>query len=334
MDNNFRNDFSGDNFVPQSKLIRTLLKRKGCSIKRIGRVLQVGFQGKICYMLESETSYTSLLAFRLLKDKRVARSVFEGIGVNIAVGSVFDLEDRFAALEKVRELGVAVLKPTDGRQGKGVSVGVTPKNFDDAWDSAVNFTRSQVLVEQCFKNGVEARYCVIDGKCVAVHSSIPPFVIGDGVSSIKELNKRRNELILRLNPSRNSTEVIIDQHRKNLLAGLGFTLDSVPERGERVVLDSKAGLATGGDAKNITSQVHPGMIKVAESIAWAIPGLDICGIDILARDHTVKPTKENYIVLEANTRPGLEGHQYPDFGEPIDVCSLVVESVLRRMCVG
>ncbi|WP_226704214.1 hypothetical protein [Microbulbifer elongatus] len=326
-----RNDFSGSEYLTQNQLFRKIFKSKGCSVKRIGRVLQVEYKGRYCHLLETETTNTSLLAYRILKDKRVARSLFERIGVNTAVGAAFSSQDRSAALEMVKELGVAVLKPADGNKGQGVAVGVTPKNFDDAWRSAVASTHSQVLVEKCFENGVEARYCVIDGKCVAVHSRIPPSVTGDGVSSIQELNDKRNKLLLRLNPSRRNTEAIIDEHRKNLLAGLGFGLDSVPRRGERVLLDWKAGISTGGDAQNITNQVHPEMMQVAESIALAIPGLDICGVDILARDHAARPTEENYIVVEANTRPGLSGHQYPDFGEPIDVSSLVVDSVIRRM---
>ncbi|MCK7597608.1 hypothetical protein M0G74_10050 [Microbulbifer sp. CAU 1566] len=329
-----RNEFPAGDYLSQAQLFRKYFKSKGCSVKRIGRLLEVEYNGRVCHMLETETTNTSLLAYRMLKDKRVARSLFERIRVNTAVGAAFSSQDRSAALEKVKELGLAVIKPADGNKGRGVSVGVTTENFDDAWRSALAATHSQILVEQCFENGVEARYCVIDGECVAVHSRMPPSVTGDGVSSIQELNDRRNELLLKLNPSRRNTEAIIDEHRKNLLAGLGFSLDSVPAFGEKVILDWKAGISTGGDAQNITSQVHPEMIRIAESIALAIPGLDICGVDILARDHAIKPSDENYIVLEANTRPGLSGHQYPDFGEPIDVSKLVVESVMRRMRIG
>ena len=331
MNDQLRNDYSGNKFIRDYQLIRALLKKKGCSLKREGRVVEVEYRGKICHISYTETTYTSAVAFRILKDKCVARSLFERIGVNTAVGAAFDVIDRSAALEMVKDLGLAVIKPADGNKGKGVSVGVSPANFDDAWESAVESTSSKVLVERCFDDGIEARYLVIDGKCVAVCSRIPPFVIGDGVSSIAELNERRDNLRVKFNPSRKKKKTVIDEHRKNLLAENGFTIDSVPGCGERILLDWKAGLSTGGDSRNITSQVHPEMMQVAESIAWAIPGLDVYGVDILARDHASKPTKENYIVIEANTRPGLSGHQYPDFGEAIDVCSLFVESLMRRM---
>ena len=334
MNDQVRNDYSGNKFVRDYQLIRSLLKRKGCSLNREGRVVEIEYHGKICHMSYTETTYTSILAFRILKDKCVARSLFERIGVNTATGAAFEINDRSAALEMVQELGLAVIKPADGNKGKGVSVGVSPKNFDDAWKSAVEYSSSKVLVERCFDGGVEARYLVIDGKCVAVCSRIPPFVIGDGVSSIVELNEMRDNFRMKCNPSRKRKKTIIDEHRKNLLAENGFTIDSVPECGEKVLLDWKAGLSTGGDSRNITSQVHPEMMHVAEAIAWAVPGLDIYGVDILARDHGSKPTKDNYIVIEANTRPGLSGHQYPDFGEAIDVCSLFVESIMRRMRIS
>ena len=98
-----------------------------------------------------------------------------------------------------------------------------------------------------------------------------------------------------------------------------------------MTIDWKSGLSTGGTSHDITSIVHDSMKRVAERVASAIPGLDVVGVDILARDHSAPAETNEYAILEANTEPMLGGHRFPMYGRPINVHRLVAESCMRRM---
>ena len=58
-------------------------------------------------------------------------------------------------------------------------------------------------------------------------------------------------------------------------------LETVPPKGELVLLKPTANLSTGGTSTDVTDEVHPANIFMCERIAKII-GLDICGIDIMA----------------------------------------------------
>ena len=159
---------------------------------------------------------------------------------------------------------------------------------------------------------------------------IPPAIIGNGVRSIKQLLEAKNALRSR-NPHLRSRPIKVDLHRLAILRSQGYDLNSVPPKGQSVLVDLKAGFSTGASSCNITSHVHPLMKGVVERAAGAVGGLDVVGVDILARDHSAAPENGNYIVVEANTRPGIGGHHFPSFGAPINVCRIIAESCVRKM---
>lgn len=325
-----RNVYSSQEIFDTSHLLAREFEALGCKIQRIEDLLYVTRRESSCYLLETETSYTSLLAFRILKNKVLARNVFQRACVNVADSYLFNKNERKLALKKLDEIGPAVIKPSDGNKGRGVSVNVTQKSFDTAWSSASNATSKKILLEKYFQNGKEARYLVVNGYCVAVHMRIPPIVYGDGIRTVSQLIDAKNK-IKKANPSRKKCLIKIDEFRIEILKSQGFALDSVPIFGQRVVIDWKAGLSTGGESRDITLEVHKSMKNVAERIAKTITGLDILGVDILALDHSAKASSSNYIVVEANTRPMIAGHQFPDFGSPINVARLIAKSCIKHM---
>lgn len=306
------------------------LESLGFSTRRTAGILEASRGGEACSFLETETSFTSLVAYRILKDKARARAFLDQAGIQVARGEAFDIGDRKGARKLVQSLGRAVIKPVDGNKGKGVAVDIGLDEFDEAWKSAVKTTRKQVLVEEYFSGGQEARYLVVDGQCVAVSMRIPPRVEGDGKSTIAELIEQENAARQK-NPNLIKRPLKVDASRLAGLKQRGHELSSVLAPGETVIIDTKANLSTGANSVDITDEVHPSMRRVAEEVALAIPGLDIVGIDILARDHAAPAEAGSYIIVEANTRPGIGGHLYPTYGEPRNVARIIAESVARKM---
>ena len=95
----------------------------------------------------------------------------------------------------------------------------------------------------------------------------PASVVGDGKHSIQwlmdEVNKdsRRgygHEKVL--------TQITMDQFTQKMLDDLGYTLDTVPAEGERVLLKPTANLSTGGTSNDVTDEVHPANIFMFERI--------------------------------------------------------------------
>lgn len=80
----------------------------------------------------------------------------------------------------------------------------------------------------------------------------------------------------------------------------------IPE-GQNLSLKDTANLSSGGTAIDVTCNVHPYNIALAERIARLIE-LNICGLDIIAEDISVPINENNGALLEINASPGLRMH--------------------------
>lgn len=256
-------------------------------------------------------------------NKEVTKKILHTALIPVPIGYLVRNE---ASLQKVSEdLGYPlVTKPLDGHKGKGITSNIT------LFDTLVNgFHEAQkiskpVIVEKHIQ-GNDYRFLVVGYKCVAAAKRVPACVTGNGSSSIKELIEEVNK-----DPKRGEghgnvlTKIKADEATIELLASNGLTLDSVPAKDERVYLKDTANLSTGGTAEDVTDDVHPDNILLAERAA-KIVGLDICGIDIMAPDITTPITQNGGAVLEANAAPGLRMHISPSSGKPRNVGEDIVD---------
>ena len=64
------------------------------------------------------------------------------------------------------------------------------------------------------------------------------------------------------------------------LASKGLSIESVPAKGQRVLLRNNANLSTGGTATDVTDDVHPEVAAAAVDAARMI-GLHVCGVDVV-----------------------------------------------------
>lgn len=309
-----------------SKELRSL----GFTTRMIGgKLLVAHLGGESCTFLETLTSFTSMLGCRIVKDKQMARDFLERAGIKVSEGAVFSENEKERARKFVKNLGCVVIKPSCGNKGRGVSVNVSSDNFEMAWKLAVGKSNKKILIEKYFP-GIEARYLVIDGKCVAVSMRIPPQVKGDGKRTIAELVDLENEY-RKESPTLMRRPLKIDEMRLVGLKQRGHDLSTVLRQGEVVIIDSKANLSTGANSADITDKVHPSMKRVAEEAALAVPGLDIVGIDMIAINHSEEASEDNYIIVEVNSRPGIGGHHYPTYGAPRNVARDIALSVFEKM---
>lgn len=304
----------------------------GYEVKLVRRFVIAHVENKRLLFFVSDTSSTSLLGAMIINNKAIARGFLKESGVSIAKGSAFSKKQKEQAKHFALNLPTTVIKPADCNRGAGVTVDITSKtDFEKAWYSAVKASKSgEILVEEQFKGGIEARYLVVGGKCIAITEKVPPYVTGNGFDTVANLLKKKNDERAK-NPHLRSRLIKLDEHRLSVLKRQGYNLSSIPRKGDVVIIDLKVGFPIGSDSFDITDEVHPLFKQIAEKAASAVPGLDVVGIDLLAYDHTQAPGQNDYIVIEVNNRPGLGSHLYPVYGKPRNVIKEIVDYTLKTM---
>lgn len=217
-----------------------------------------------------------------------------------------------------------VIKPLDGNHGKGATTNInTREQAEIALEAARSYSRT-VICEK-FIVGFDFRVLVINFKFVCAALRTPASVIGDGEHTIQELIDITNQ-----DPRRGYghekvlTQITVDGFTMKMLGDQDMNLSSIPGMGKLVLLKPTANLSTGGTSEDVTDMVHPANIFLAERIAKII-GLDICGIDIMAKDLKTPLRESGGAVLEVNAAPGFRMHLEPAVGIPRNVAEPVID---------
>ncbi len=269
------------------------------------------------------TDKTSNIAVDIACNKEQTKKMLEGAAIPVAKGVViFDEEDLDLAIKK---LGYPlVFKPIDGNHGKGATIDVkTDEQALEAFHHAKNYSR-RVIVER-FITGYDFRVLVIDNKFIAAAQRIPAHVKGDGKSTIEQLIEIENSDPRRGYGHENVlTEISVTKDTLDLLSKKGYDLTTILPKGELVPLKSTANLSTGGTSVDMTDVVHPQNIFICERISRVI-GLDVCGIDIMAKNLSQPLTQTGGVILEVNAAPGFRMHLDPSEGLPRNVAAPVID---------
>jgi len=198
----------------------------------------------------------------------------------------------------------------------------------DAFDNANAFNCSAVV--ESFKEGADYRILVIGSKMVAASLREPAQIIGDGVCSVSQLVASVNKDPRRAESHAGVLSPIpLDPISLAVLASQGLALDSIPDKGAKVLIRKNANLSTGGTAKDVTDLVHPQVATLAISAARQL-GLDISGVDIITSDISKPLSETNGAVVEVNAGPGLRMHLEPSEGQGRPVGKAIVSMLFPK----
>lgn len=277
-------------------------------------------------------STTSNIAVDIACNKEETKMLLEAAEIPVPKGTVIRSEDGLR--EAIEKFGYPlVIKPIDGNHGKGNTTNIT--SWDQAlraFEAAKEFSRN-VIVER-YILGVDFRCLVIDYKFICAALRTPASVIGDGVHSIQWLVDETNKDSRRgYGHEKVLTQITIDQFTQKMLDDKGYTLETIPPKGEQVLLKPTANLSTGGTSTDVTDEVHPANIFMCERIARII-GLDICGIDIMTPDLRTPVSENGGAILEVNAAPGFRMHIEPAEGLARNVAEPVVDMLFPRGSIG
>ena len=314
---------------PSTGAIVSAALARGIPYRRLtqGSLVQFGWGSRQKRIQAAETSFTSAIAESIAQDKELTKKLLDAAGVAVPKGRpVADEDDAWAA---AREIGFpVVVKPRDGNQGKGISVNLTSEEqVRHAYRVAIEF-RDDILVEK-YLPGHDYRLLVIGDKLIAAARRDPPLVIGDGVHNVRQLVDQVNRDPRRSDGHATSlTKIRFDDVAIARLALQGYTADSVPPRGTRVILRNNANLSTGGTATDVTDDVHPDLAAAAVAAAQMV-GLDICGIDVVCDSVLVPLEDQGGGIVEVNAAPGLRMHLSPSYGKGRAVGEAVISMMFE-----
>jgi cyanophycin synthetase len=277
-------------------------------------------------------STTSNIAVDIACNKEETKLLLEAAEIPVPRGTVIRTEEGLKdAVERYKY--PLVIKPIDGNHGKGNTTNITTwEQALKAFEAAKQYGRN-VIVEK-FITGYDFRCLVINNKFICAALRTPASVVGDGKHNIQWLIDETNK-----DPRRGYghekvlTQITIDQFTQKMLDDAGITLETVPKKGERVLLKPTANLSTGGTSTDVTDEVHPANVFMFERIAKII-GLDICGIDVMATDLRTPVTENGGAILEVNAAPGFRMHIEPAEGLPRNVAEPVIDMLFPKGSVG
>ncbi|KAA9338227.1 cyanophycin synthetase [Hymenobacter busanensis] len=291
-------------------------------------VIQLGYGVNQKRIWATTTSSTSHAGVEIAGNKNRTKAMLGAAGVPVPRGTtVYDADELREAIEK---LGFPIVtKPLDGNHGKGASINLNSWKEALAGFKAAQVYSRAVIVEQ-FIEGFDFRMLVINGKLVAAAKRTPAAVTGDGVSTIQQLVDKVNEDPRRgVGHEKVLTQIKIDKHTQQILKAKELTAKSVLPAGETLYLKSTANISTGGTASDVTDQVDPYNVLMAERVA-GIVGLDICGIDVLTTDIAIPLNETRGAVIEVNAAPGFRMHISPADGLPRNVAAPVVDMLFPQ----
>jgi cyanophycin synthetase len=173
---------------------------------------------------------------------------------------------------------------------------------------------------------------IINGKLKVCTKRIPAFITGDGKHSIQELIIEENKDPRRniSNPAHILKPIEIDQPLKNFLKEQELTLDSVPNKEEKIYVRNIASMSRGGITEDYTDQVSPEIKSIVESIASTMHVYTL-GIDIICNDISKPLTKDNGAILEVNTMPESYLNFYPVIGkEQTEALDYYIKELLKN----
>lgn len=315
---------------PSTQAVLTACQVRGIPYQRLGNgaLYQLGY-GRFQRKIQAAMSdATSCIGADIAGDKQVTRILLRESMIPVPQGRIVSTEEE--VLSCFRQMGKSVvIKPSQGNQGKGVSIDL---NNEQEVLKAYSFAREydrNVIIEEYIR-GNNYRLLVIGGKVAAAARRLPPSVIGNGISDLKELIKQENDNPLRGSGHENFlSKIVIDPLLIRDLHQQGLSLRSIPCKGEKITLRRSINISTGSTAVDITEMLHPDNAELAVYTA-KILGLDIAGVDMIIADISKSYRDQDGRVIEVNAAPGLRMHLLPSAGKSKDVGSEIVNMLFPK----
>lgn len=306
---------------PSTEVIYNAAEQALIPIERMNpKRLRLGTGAKQKYVDGTITSETTNISVENASNRQSTKDLLGLAQLPVPDGIIVNtIEEIFSGADY---LGFPlVIKPLDRRLGKTIT------NIKDRQElfNVVNCQDPQIktyLLERHY-TGNDFRLLIIDGKMAAASHRVAPFIIGNGKSTIQQLIEIENTNPLRgEGPYTPMSKIPLDQSMTCFLEKSELSLQSVPTKGQVIQVMGDIHIETGGQAIDVTDQVHPSIRNLGITAAKTI-GLDIAGVDIICKD--VSNPLDEIVICDVHANPNIRMHQYPSEGKPRDVGRAIVD---------
>lgn len=246
----------------------------------------------------------------IAQDKFLSYDYLKNAGYNVPEFELY--ENATQANDFLTRYASIVVKPLDSEQSKGVTVGVRSKSdLMIAYKKAHAESQSGGVILQKELNGKLYRLLVVGDRLFAAAYRRAAFVTGNGRDTVRALINEKNAHPWRSDSSSSPLKKI---SLSKVEAYMGVAaLEEILRDGEEKEVLAIASVSLGGEAEDVTTEVHPELAEIAVSITRGL-GLSICGFDLMLDDITAKPALNFFPLVEFNSLPGFKLHIYPTAG--------------------
>ena len=268
------------------------------------------------------TAYNNKLAARMCKQKSTISSYLDSKHFPVPRNCLFEHTEVERAWDWAKYSLPIVLKPNDGKSGDNVYVGIEKKEEFCQLYTKIADKYGKVLIEE-LKEGQDHRVLVVKGKVVSCLKRIPAHIIGDGISTVKSLieqkNKSRKGPVLK--------HIKLDEESLRNLNKVTYNPSSIPNKGEKVYLRLNANISDGGDSYENMHNISYKIIKVIEEVIKSIPGLNVCGVDVLIND-------EELSIIEINGSPMIDIHYNTSCKKTVPVAKDIIQAMFPELNIS
>jgi len=303
------------------------------SVKAMGGTIDEFFPERNCFyvnvlgkriLLERKISITrnSFVSGKFTSCKDITHKLLLSYGLP-SPRSEFFFKKTFVASQAKKQLDnlkyPIVIKDSTGSN----SVGVFPfiLNKTEAFrllQRKIGKYRNMIAQEMVF--GKEYRILVLGEKVIAALQMVPPYVVGDGKSTLRKLISEKQK--------KTASRTKFDNKFKQILTDQEVTLSSIIPKNKTIYLKKSSCLAEGGETRDVTDLVNDEVRKICVS-ASKVVGKYLVGIDIMCQDVAKIPTKNSFYILEINGKPDLYIHYSPTQGKPRNVVKDIIKFMAR-----
>jgi len=183
---------------------------------------------------------------------------------------------------------------------------------------------NDIIIEK-YIPGTVHRVTVVDGAVRACCVRTQPRIIGDGIQTIEELIKNRNQK----RKSYDQAPTPLSKRTMDTIAEQGFRLSHVPATGQTVYLHTKVTRAAGADFVDVTSSIHPDNIALFEQVTNTT-ALPIVGLDVIMSDISLSYKTQPCAIIEANANPNIEIHSTHNTNDKAEMVAHSIVDILKR----
>lgn len=300
-------------------LLREAIKR-GVSFEIMDRkenFIRMEKNGNIQYVKQAtKTSLDNYASVLAMENKLVTKKILEEHGIRVPKGDEYtNAETAKSNYMRFRNTPI-VIKPNQTNFGTGITIleeNMDELTFQRAVDIAFEYD-STILIEE-FITGKEYRFFLIGDEVAGILHRVPANVTGDGIKSIQELVRTKNEDPLRGKGYHTPLEKIqLGEAEAMFLHAQHKCFDYIPTYGETVYLRENSNISTGGDSIDFTDEIPDSYKQIAIKAAQAL-NVSITGLDMIITNFEKEASDDNYAIIELNFNPAIHIHCRPFKGE-------------------